>query len=52
MEINEKKLPYEETSLEVLKLSRADVIRTSGGGDTGSTNSPFDPEGDMDDAWV
>ena len=43
-----KKLPYEVTLVEVIKLSPEDVIATSNTG----TNSPFDPEGDMDDAWT
>ena len=53
--MEKKKLPYEETSLEIVKILQADVILTSGGGDTGSTGSPggpFDPDGDMDDAWT
>ena len=44
--MNKKKLPYENADLEILKLRLADVITTSG------PTSPFDPEGDMDDAWT
>ena len=44
--MNKKKLSYENADLEIFKLRTADVITTS------DPNSPFDPEGDMDDAWT
>lgn len=44
--MNKKKLPYEDALLEIVKLQAADVISTS------DPKSPYDPEGDMDDAWV
>lgn len=50
MEKEEKKLFYSGAKLEILKFYSCDVITTSAEG-TGA-NSPFDPEGDMDDAWT
>ena len=44
--MKKKKLSYENADLEILKLWTADIITTS------NPDSPFDPEGDMDDAWT
>lgn len=46
--MEKKKLPYEASLMEVVKLTSGDIITTSNEG----ANSPFDPEGDMDDAWT
>ena len=46
--MKKKKLPYESCRLDVLTILSSDVITTS----VQDTNSPFDPEGDMDDAWT
>jgi hypothetical protein len=48
MEKKEKKLFYDSARLEIVKMQSCDVVTTSGIG----TSSPFDPEGDMDDAWT
>lgn len=45
--MSKKKLPYEETSLEIVKILQADVISTSG------PDSPFGGDDEnMDDSWT
>lgn len=46
--MEKKKLPYESTLLEVINLIPKDVLTSSVQG----TDSPFDDEGNMDDAWT
>ena len=46
--MKKKKLPYESCLMDVSEIDPKDVISTSAQG----ANGPFDPEGDMDDAWT
>ena len=45
--MNKKKLPYEEMSLEIVKILQSDILTTSPG------NSPFGGDDEnMDDSWT
>ena len=48
MEKKEEKLFYCGARLEIVSLENRDIVTSS----PNATDSPFDNEGDMDDAWT